>query len=148
MPTRPTAGILLVLALAACQRAPEPAAAPTTPSATASAAQPALPPPDIAPPASQPVPATGPDAWLGKWMGPEGTFMAVEKSDAGYQLTISDLDGMKFYQGKRAGDAIEFERGGKTESIHATDGKATGMKWLADKTDCLTIHEGEGFCRG
>lgn len=145
----PTAALLL-LALAACQPAADPAAPPATPAATAAvpATPAALPPPDMAPPAAEPAPASGPDAWLGKWMGPEGTFMAIEKADAGYQLTISDLDGMKFYQGKRAGDGIEFERAGKTESIHATDGKATGMKWLADKANCLTIHAGEGYCRG
>jgi hypothetical protein len=101
----------------------------------------------MTPPAAGSAPTTGPDAWLGKWIGPEGTFMAIEKSDAGYELTISDLDGPKSFQGVRVGDALEFERDGRTESIHASDGAATGMKWLADKRNCLTIHAGEGFCR-
>jgi hypothetical protein len=33
------------------------------------------------------------------------------------------------------------------ESIRATDGPATGMKWLSDKSNCLTIRSGEGYCR-
>ena len=137
--------ILIVLSVAGCQPQAQPAAPPAAQAPPAApATPPALPPPDMAPPTA----ATGTDAWIGKWMGPEGTFMDIEKSDTGYQLTISDLDGLKFFQGKRAGDAIEFERKGKTESIKASDGKATGMKWLADKKTCLTIHAGEGFCRG
>lgn len=145
MDIRTIAAALLLSTLVACQPQSPPAAPPaaqTQPAAPVT--PPALPPPDMAPPAA----TTGPDSWAGKWMGPEGTFMNVEKSDSGYQLTISDLDGLKFFQGKRAGDAIEFERKGKTESIKASDGKSTGMKWLADKTNCLTIHAGEGYCRG
>ena len=145
MTSRIPAAALLLLSLAACQPQAQPAAPPAAKAPPAApVAPPAPPPPDMAPPAA----ATGTDAWIGKWMGPEGTFLDVEKSDAGYQLTISDLDGLKFFQGKRAGEAIEFERKGKTESLKATDGKATGMKWLADKSNCLTIHAGEGFCRG
>ena len=34
-----------------------------------------------------------------------------------------------------------------TETIIATSGKGTGMKWLADKHDCLVIKPGEGYCR-
>lgn len=144
MTSRIPAAALLLLSLAACQPQAQPAAPPAAKAPPAApVAPPAPPPPDMAPAA-----ATGTDAWIGKWMGPEGTFLDVEKSDAGYQLTISDLDGLKFFQGKRAGEAIEFERKGKTESLKATDGKATGMKWLADKSNCLTIHAGEGFCRG
>ena len=145
MTLRTPAAALLLLSLVACQPQAQTAAPPAAQAAPAApATPPAPPPPDMAAPAA----ATGTDAWIGKWMGPEGTFLDVEKSDAGYQLTISDLDGLKFFQGKRAGEAIEFERKGKTESLKATDGKATGMKWLADKTNCLTIHAGEGFCRG
>ncbi len=148
MRIRTPVAALFLLTLAACHPQAGPAApsvaqarpaAPATPPGTA----PVLPPPDMATPAAK----TGTDAWIGKWTGPEGTFLDIESSDTGYQITVRDLDGMKFFAGKRAGDAIEFERAGKTESIHATDGKATGMKWLAGKHECLTIHAGEGFCR-
>jgi len=87
------------------------------------------------------------DAWLGQWNGPEGTFLSISKLGAGYGVTIQSLDGPSKYVGRAAQDHIEFERKGKTESIRATDGQATGMKWLADKKTCLTIQVGEGFCR-
>lgn len=144
MHLRTTAAALLLLTLAACQPQAEPAA---PPAAKAEPAAPAVPPAPPPPAMEAPAATTGPDSWIGKWAGPEGSFMDVEKSDSGYQLTISDVDGLKFFSGKRAGDAIEFERKGKTESIKAGDGKATGMKGLADKTNCLAIHAGEGFCR-
>jgi hypothetical protein len=32
-------------------------------------------------------------------------------------------------------------------ALHRTDGARTGMKWLADKRDCLTVAFGEGYCR-
>ena len=147
----PTAALLL-LALAACRPAPDTASAPPGPAGPTAesipATPPALPPPDMSAPAAAPASATGPDAWLGRWTGPEGTFLDIEKTDAGYQLTIADLDGPKRFPGTAAGDGIEFTRDGRTERIHATDGRATGMKWLADKTDCLSIHDGEGYCRG
>ncbi len=45
------------------------------------------------------------------------------------------------------GDQIEFDRDGVT-GIPARDRRrGTGMKWLSDKADCLTIRYGEGFCR-
>jgi len=87
------------------------------------------------------------DAWLGQWHGPEGTFLSISKLGAGYGVTIQSLDGPSKYVGRAVQNHIEFVRNGKTESIRATDGQATGMKWLADKKTCLTINVGEGFCR-
>ena len=90
-------------------------------------------------------PAT--DKWLGQWNGPEGTFLRLEGGKGRYTITIQDLDGARIYQGNSAGDQIHFDRNGATESIRATDGVGTGMKWLSEKSDCLTIHTGEGYCR-
>jgi len=50
------------------------------------------------------------------------------------------------YEGTSAGDQIEFQRNGKTESLHAGRGQETRMKWLLDKKNCLIIRTGEGFC--
>jgi hypothetical protein len=58
-----------------------------------------------------------PRDWVGRWPGPEGTW-----------LDISVADGVR-------------------ESLRATDGAGTGMKWLAGKTTCLVVRPGEGFCR-
>ena len=91
------------------------------------------------------MPAT--DAWIGKWIGPEGTFLEISGSRGSYRLIIQNLDGPRTFEGKAKGDHIEFERDEKAESIRSTDGGGTGMKWLATKGNCLVIKPGEGFCR-
>ena len=90
-------------------------------------------------------PAT--DRWLGRWIGPEGTFLLLEGGNGAYEVTIQNLDGPRRFRGAAAGDQIEFDRDGVQESLRATDGAGTGMKWLSDKANCLTIRRGEGFCR-
>jgi hypothetical protein len=85
--------------------------------------------------------------WLGKWIGPEGTYLVLSKKADQYVVEINSLDGSSTYVGTSAGDHIEFQRNGKTESIHAGSGEDTGMKWLLDKKNCLIIKTGEGFCR-
>lgn len=87
------------------------------------------------------------DQWLGKWVGPEGTFLVLTKASTHYSVEVHSLDGPNTYDGVANGDSIEFQRNGKTESLHAGSGKDTGMKWLLDKKNCLVIQTGEGFCR-
>ncbi|MDP2018808.1 hypothetical protein [Hydrogenophaga sp.] len=90
-------------------------------------------------------PAT--DKWLGKWNGPEGTFLQLAGGNGQYEVTIQNLDGPRTFQGKAAGQQIEFEREGVKESLRATNGAETGMKWLSDRSNCLTVRTGEGYCR-
>jgi hypothetical protein len=87
------------------------------------------------------------DEWLGQWTGPEGTYLLLSKSGDRYVVKIRSLDGPATYEGVAAGDRIEFERDGKTESIRTGSGKDTEMKWLLEKKNCLIIKGGEGFCR-
>ena len=87
------------------------------------------------------------EQWLGRWAGPEATFLLLSRNGDRYEVTIQDLDGPKTYSGKFAGDHLEFDRNGRVESIRATTGQETGMKWLLEKQNCLTIRSGEGFCR-
>ena len=87
------------------------------------------------------------DRWLGRWIGPEGTFLLLEGGNGTYEVTIQNLDGPRRFQGTAVGEQIEFDRDGVKESLRATDGAGTGMKWLSDKSNCLTIRLGEGFCR-
>jgi hypothetical protein len=124
----------IAVALAACQdRTPE--AAP----AAAGASAPAAP---------APAPALATDAWLGQWNGPEGTYLQLAGSGGQYEVTIRNLDGPRTFPGKAAGDdRIEFERDGVKESLRATNGAETGMKWLSEKKNCLTVRSGEGYCR-
>jgi hypothetical protein len=100
-----------------------------------------------APEASRPVAAAPTDRWLGQWHGPEGTFLRIEGSSGRYQLTIQNLDGPRRFEGRADGERIAFERDGQRESLHASNGDATGMKWLAGKANCLTVKTGEGYCR-
>jgi hypothetical protein len=88
-----------------------------------------------------------PEQWMGRWTGPEGTLLDLSKSSGIYAVKLTSLDGPASFEGKGVGDHIEFQRDGKVETIRATSGKETGMKWLLEKTNCLTIKEGEGFCR-
>ena len=87
------------------------------------------------------------DKWLGKWSGPEGTFLQLAGGNGKYEVTIQNLDGPRTFQGSAAGNQIAFERNGVKEFLHATNGAGTGMKWLSEKSDCLTVRVGEGYCR-
>jgi hypothetical protein len=87
------------------------------------------------------------DEWLGTWTGVEGTSLELLGGQGSYEIIIRDLDGPRTFRGTGADDHIRFERNGVAETIRATNGEATGMKWLAEKSNCLTIRYGEGFCR-
>jgi hypothetical protein len=99
------------------------------------------------PPQSQTSTSGVADKWLGKWIGPEGTYLVLSKNANKYVVMINSLDGPATYEGSATGDRIEFQRNGKIETIRAGNGHDTGMKWLQDKTNCLIIQTGEGFCR-
>jgi hypothetical protein len=87
------------------------------------------------------------DAWIGRWPGPEGTYLDIRRAGDGYGLTVADLDGARTFPGSATAEGIAFERDGTVETVRGGDGNATGMKWLAGKQDCLIIRAGEGFCR-
>ena len=88
-----------------------------------------------------------PDRWLGQWNGPEGTYILLSAKGDKYVVKIQSLDGPATYEGIAVRDHIEFQRDGKTESIHAGNGAETGMKWLLEEKNCLIVKIGEGFCR-
>ena len=56
------------------------------------------------------------DRWLGRWNGPEGTFLLLEGGNGTYEVTIQNLDGPRRFQGTTVGEQIEFDRDGVTES--------------------------------
>lgn len=87
------------------------------------------------------------DQWLGRWDGPEGTFLQLSKREGTYMVLIQDLDGPKTFEGVEDSSRIRFVRKGKTEYISASNGEASGMKWLVDKKNCLMTRPGEGWCR-
>src|SRR5690349_20629189 len=94
-------------------------------------------------PAGAPAAAGRPtDAWLGQWLGPEGTYLLLSKDGQKYAIKIQSLDGPASYEGVVAGDGIQFVRQGKSEWIRAGSGAETGMKWLLEKNHCLIIKTG------
>ncbi len=86
-------------------------------------------------------------SWLGRWTGPEGTYLEIAAQDGACSVTISNLDGPRSFPATPGVESLAFERDGTLETIRATTGTGTGMKWLAGKTNCLTVKPGEGFCR-
>lgn len=102
-------------------------------------------PPEVS--SAPPVVTKPADRWLGRWKGVEGTYLEITKTDDRYAIEIKDLDRTNEYQGLAFSDGIAFTRDGKTETIHAGSGEQTGMKWLANKKNCVVIRYGEGYCR-
>lgn len=123
--------VLILCFVAACSRtAHDPAAGPveaTVPSSTATS--------DV------------PSGWLGRWTGPEGTYLEIVESGGKYKVAIRNLDGVRTFDAAVIDGRLTFERDGTKETITAGSGRDTGMKWLQDKTNCLIVRSGEGYCR-
>ena len=132
----------------ACTTPEAPKAPNTTPAATQSPATS----PEVANPGEAAV-----QKLLGKWDGPEGTFLSVtEKMGADgkqqlprkFEVEIKDLDKAEKFEGTAKNGAIEFARKGKTETVKAATGAETGMKHLEKETNCVVVTKGsEGFCK-
>jgi len=131
--------VLSALALlTACDQASTPAPKPAPPSVQATL-----------------VPETPPtDKWVGKWIGVEGLYLTIAKDDnigrGHYLLTMQyglDAEDSGTFKGEAAEDGIAFTRPDGPQLLRAGDGEATGLKWLADKKDCLIVATGEGYCR-
>ena len=90
------------------------------------------------------------DAWIGRWNGVEGTYLVVSKGDAParYRLEMQyTLDDKGSFDGRGTDTGIAFTRPDGDQVLSASDGDATGLKYLAGKKDCLTVKSGEGYCR-
>lgn len=140
----------LAIVAAGCGREPTP----TTNGAEA--------PVDAAMPTAQPAPALAPTvgprvttgatarSYLGRWTGVEGMVLDVSAGDAPdrFKLVMQyDLDHRQTAVATLNGNRLVFTRDGAVKALHPTDGKATGLKYLVNKTDCLTVAPGEGYCR-
>jgi hypothetical protein len=142
--------LAMIVLMAACRNPSQTAAVPSptatgAPMATAmtTASSPSATPRTATTAANYPT-----DKWLGRWQGVEGTYLLLSKNGDKYEVKFTDLDRLYTYEGVAVGDHIEFKRDGKTDSIRATNGKGTGMKYLEREKNCLVITFGsEGFCR-
>jgi hypothetical protein len=119
---------------------------PATPTPTATASPTASPVPG---PSGSPVAgAKTTDSLVGKWNGPEGTYLNVTKKGEKFEIEVKNLDGSKTYEGTAKGEVIEFTRNGKTETVKHATGEETGMKDMLKETNCVVITKGsEGFCQ-
>lgn len=132
-------GCAVALSLAGCSRQPSPNAVAVAPTGMPAPAA-----------TSAPAPAPAADRLLGRWTGVEGMYLVVGKGDAPGRYTLEmqwDLDHKGSFAGTAQGDTIGFDRAGRRETLRPTAGAATGLKYLAEKTECLTVRDGEGYCR-
>ena len=142
---------LAAFVLGACGGAGETPKAPNATSTPAATSSPALS-PEVANPGEAAV-----QKLLGKWDGPEGTYLSVtEKMGADgkqqlprkFEVEIKDLDKAEKFEGTAKNGVIEFTRKGKAETVKAATGAETGMKYLEKETNCVVVTKGsEGFCK-
>lgn len=90
--------------------------------------------------------------YVGQWKGPEGTLLTITPASGGddahrFDVAIRDLDRTRHFSGTLEDDGVHIERDGKNLIIHQGNGQETGMKWLADKQNCLVVDANEGYCR-
>ena len=88
--------------------------------------------------------------YVGRYVGVEGMYLNIKHAatPGRYRMEMQwDLDHKGEFRGEQVGDAIVFERNGVRETLRPTNGDATGLKYLAGKTDCLTVKPGEGYCK-
>ncbi|MES2754968.1 MAG: hypothetical protein V4659_09920 [Pseudomonadota bacterium] len=105
-----------------------------------------LPPADAAPPADVAAREAG---YVGRWTGVEGMVLDVTAKIAGgvHIENQWDLDHKGSFDGWATPAGLSFVRDGATVTAKRSDGRATGLKYLAGKKDCLTVMPGEGYCR-
>lgn len=97
---------------------------------------------------ARPSPAGPQSEWVGKWEGVEESWMEIlQRPDGTFTIRVVGLEGEMTARGIPNGKVIEFYQLGAKKSIRFGNGEDTGLKWLADKKECLIIAEGEGYCR-
>lgn len=138
------------LFLGACGGSPE-NKSPNTPSSPTVTSSPTIS-PEVANPGEAAV-----QKLLGKWDGPEGTYLSVtekmgpdgkQQNPRKFEVEIKNLDKAERFEGTAKNGTIEFARNGKTETLKAASGSETGMKGFEKETNCVVVTKaGEGFCK-
>ncbi len=100
-------------------------------------------------PAATPV---DPAQWVGRWTGVEGLYLDIQpdpaRGNGAFMLEMQySLDDKGSFPGDAVGNGIRFTRPDGIFLLTATDGESTGLKYLMEKQDCLTVTTGEGYCR-
>lgn len=89
------------------------------------------------------------EKYAGRWVGVEGMVLTVATA-GGDRVSLDmqyDLDHRQKTTGTVTPDGISFTRDGQPMVLKPGDGDATGLKYLAGKTDCLIVKSGEAYCR-
>lgn len=89
-------------------------------------------------------------AWLGRWRGVEGLNLVIREDavPGSYQLEMQyGLEDKGVFRGTDTDEGIAFLRPDGPQVLRPTNGEETGLKWLEGKKDCLTVRDGEGYCR-
>jgi len=99
-----------------------------------------------------PVTPVDPAQWVGRWTGVEGMYLDIQpdpaRGNGAFTLEMQySLDDSGTFPGDAVGNGIRFTRPDGTFLLTATDGEATGLRYLLEKQDCLTVTTGEGYCR-
>lgn len=99
-----------------------------------------------------PVTPVDPAQWVGRWTGVEGMYLDIQpdpaRGNGAFTLEMQySLDDSGTFPGDAVGSGIRFTRPDGTFLLTATDGEATGLRYLLEKQDCLTVTTGEGYCR-
>lgn len=94
------------------------------------------------------------DAFMGTWIGVEGLYLTVDPNPVrgpdSYRLTMqygTDAADTATVIATLEDKALRFQRDGRDLALRRGTGDETGLKWLADKRDCLVVEPGEGYCR-
>ncbi len=87
------------------------------------------------------------DRLVGRWTGPEGTFVDVTPAGDAYRLVIRSLDSLSAYTGEATGEGIAFTRAGVPCRLDPRTGRETGLTGLLDEETCVVVAPGEGYCR-
>ena len=138
---------IAAIVMVACTNTPE-TKVPASPSPAASASPASS--PATSPSGSPVANATSGkvDSLVGKWTGSENASLTVAKKVDKFSIEIVGKDGTKSFEGTVKGEAIEFTRNGKTESIKSATGAETGVKGLEKESNCVVITKGaEAYCR-
>ncbi len=95
---------------------------------------------------------TNRDSWVGRWIGVEGLNLTISKGKSAglYSLKMqygTDEDMSGTFEGVGTAEGIAFVRPDGKQILRASIGDDTGLKYLAGKTDCLKVKDGEGYCR-
>jgi len=85
--------------------------------------------------------------FVGRWVGPEDSSLEIVARQHDYEVSLMGVDGSGVFTGTIDGGGMRMERNGQVQRIRHVSGPETGVKYLADKRDCVVMTSGEGFCR-